>query len=57
MLIRLANVVYWTCCGLAALSLGLGIAYSDHEGFVIGAVVAAVLYGIGRGVRYVVAGK
>lgn len=64
MLIRLSNVVYWIATGLALLSL-LGVASlvifskpADPEFAVaFAALFAAISYGFGQAVRYVVQGK
>ncbi|KQV31259.1 hypothetical protein ASC96_08735 [Rhizobium sp. Root1204] len=64
MMIRLANVICWGFTALAilsaaigALGLVLGNGSGDLEKVVVFFVIAAALYGIGRGVRYVIAAR
>ena len=63
MLDRFANVVYWLCTGLAVLSAALAVVIvinakrDDYFGTVFLIVMAAMLFGIGRAVRYVIAGR
>ena len=60
MLERLANVVYWTCNGAAGLCVVIGCFVAKDDGVVAvlaGAVLGALFYGVGRAVRYIVAGK
>lgn len=64
MMIRLANVICWGFTGLAILSaamgtlgLVLGKGSGDMEKVVVYFVCAAALYGIGRGVRYVICSR
>lgn len=63
MLARAGNLIYWTCSGLAVLFV-LIFVYSAAEtgGFsvlqlVISLIVAAVIWGIGRGARYLFSGN
>jgi hypothetical protein len=63
MLARLANVIYWSCSGLAVL-LGVGavvaFANAGHGGYIVAAILAimaSMAFGVGRAVRYVVLGK
>ncbi len=64
-LARLGNVLYWLCTGVAVLSVlgGVGGAIFGGtniewwQGFAAGAAVAIVFWGIGRAVRYVLAGR
>ena len=63
MLNRFANVVYWLCTGLAVLCAALAVAIvinakaDDYFGTVFFAVMAPMFFGIGRAVRYVIAGR
>lgn len=64
MMIRLANVICWGFTGLAillaamgALGLVLGSGSRDLEKVLVFFVIAAALYGIGRGIRYVIAAR
>jgi len=67
---RLGNVLYWIGCGLAVLMLAgtlvaIGILITGYSaeptesaaGGVFLAIAAAACWGIGRGFRYVLAGK
>lgn len=64
MMIRLANVICWGFAGLAALSAAMGLVglvvgegSRDLDWVIFFFVVAVALYGIGRGVRYVIAAR
>jgi hypothetical protein len=60
MLERLGNVLYWTCCIFAGLSVaaGLAILFGTEPAFAIAFEVGALLiYGVGRAVRYVLVGR
>ena len=59
---RLGKVLYWICCG-AALLLGVAGVYAfsnapaDPEFFGgLFVFIAAIVYGVGRAIRYVLAG-
>ncbi len=65
MLARLGIAIYWLCCLLAAIIAGLGVAawYDRFSTVSNGPIVifffaaaAAIVWGIGRAVRYVLAG-
>jgi hypothetical protein len=58
MLLRLANVIYWLCTGVAPLFMVGAIAILRFERAIwrwLCAVLAAISYGIGRAVGYVLA--
>jgi hypothetical protein len=63
MLHRLANVIYWLCCGLAALLAVFAVSdfveatNGDQSKTIVTGFLAAVFFGVGRGVRYVLSGK
>jgi branched-subunit amino acid transport protein len=62
MFARLVDVIYWGCCVLAALWLAyflFGMRTSDYrmELLFSGLVGAALIWLVGRAIRYVLAGK
>jgi hypothetical protein len=63
MIARLGNVLYWAGCVLAALIAGFGAIAAFQEtwnpwgSFIVCAMVAAVVWIIGRICRYVLAGR
>lgn len=63
MLARLGNLFYWVGCGLAALSLILGVIgavkdqYNPFGLLGLALLTALVFWGIGRGARYLFAGN
>jgi hypothetical protein len=65
MLARLGIAIYWLCCLFAALIAALGVAawYDRFSAasngpavMLVFAAAAAIVWGIGRAVRYVLAG-
>jgi drug/metabolite transporter (DMT)-like permease len=61
---RLGNVLYWACCIVAlvfvagaVLALMQSGSQNDWAPAIAFGVLAAVAYGVGRGLRYVLAGK
>ena len=63
MIRRLANVIYWTASSIAAVVFLFGAfvasreeVYSPALVLLIFAIVAALVWLVGRGVRYVLAG-
>jgi len=60
---RLGNVLYWLGTVIAVLCIGAAFTFASNEGrekwYAVGffAVFAAVSWGIGRALRYVLAGK
>jgi hypothetical protein len=59
MIVRFANVIFWICNILAVCSIFIGLMNIKNDDFSIiaGGVAAVVLYGIGRAVRYILAGR
>lgn len=64
MMIRLANVIYWGCTAIAVLLLSLcaylvllsNVLYASDDPVKV-IILAAVFYGVGRGVLYVIAAR
>ena len=63
MIVRIGNVLYWTGCVLAALIVVFGgltahnETYNPWGEFIVFALVAAVVWVVGRGCRYILAGR
>jgi uncharacterized membrane protein len=63
MLNRLANVIYWLGCGFAVLFAIAAVANlvratsGDSVSTILCGLLAAVSFGVGRGARYILAGK
>jgi len=66
MIVRLANVLYWIACILAALTAGIALLIYFSEGYgrkdgpmVTGfiLVVALIIWAIGAAIRYILSGK
>jgi hypothetical protein len=62
MFARLVDVIYWGCCVLAALWLAYCLLSITSDGYptrvlLIGFVGAALIWLVGRAIRYVLAGK
>lgn len=62
--VRLGRLVHWTCYGLVVLSLVLMIVaavawgyHGDGEGVIVAVLVLALVAGIGRAARYVLANE
>jgi hypothetical protein len=62
---RIANIVYWFCCIVAAISLAIGISVwflNFREGtalysfLALSFIVASLVWIFGRAIRYVLAG-
>lgn len=64
MMVRLANVICWGCTAIAVLLLSLcaylvllsNVSYAPDDPIKV-IILAAVFYGVGRGVRYVIAAR
>jgi hypothetical protein len=58
---RLGNALYWLCNMVAALIVLCGVLMSisgpEHFYVIAGIIIALAIYGLGRGIRYVLAGK
>jgi len=61
MIERLGNALYWLCNILAALIVLYGVLMSisgpEHFYVIAGIIFALAIYGLGRGIRYVLAGR
>jgi hypothetical protein len=60
---RLANVIYWIGCGFAVLFAAAAIGNfvratpGDSISWILCALLAVLSFGVGRGVRYILAGR
>jgi hypothetical protein len=57
---RLGKVLYWACCAFSGISAAIGVATLFGSApwlIVFFGLAALALYGVGRGIRYVLVGR